>query len=107
MNILLYILWPLGATLYIRASQLAKGQGVRKIFKKESFLLNQQISATVFLLGLINAIIAQNKYSIYLFAVNLLILSLFYLQPTPRTTRKLLWLFMLANAIFVALIVLL
>ena len=97
MKIILLVLWVLSVGLYFRSSFLAQGKSFTKIAKKESFLLWQKTIGVLLGIGFILSIVFYRTFFPYLFAANLLILFLFYLQPTPRTTRALLWIFILTN----------
>lgn len=102
MKIIIPLLWIIGFVVFERAAALAKGKVKSRLFEQESFLLEQKICTVIFLLGLISSVVIRSDYLIYLFLVNLIITSLFYLQPTPRTTKKLEIIFILANIMFLA-----
>lgn len=91
--------------LFERASFMAQGKSKTKLFKRESFLLEQKICGAVVVAAIVLSALSNRQYFTYLSIVNAIILALFYLQPTPRTTKKLNIMFILINAIFLALIV--
>jgi hypothetical protein len=75
--------------IYFRASSLAQGKKIKKLFTKEGFLFWQKSLAIYIALWITYFIIAENIF--YWFMTIALVLDgLFYLQPTPRTTKKLL-----------------
>ncbi|MDH4358615.1 MAG: hypothetical protein OEV37_01540 [Candidatus Berkelbacteria bacterium] len=92
-------LWLLAIIIYIRASLLATGTWTKKLFKQEGFLLWQKLSAVILTLSAIYALLAGVKFLAIPFAINLIFNFLFYLQPTPRTTKLLLKLFTISNLI--------
>jgi len=96
----LVIIWIIATSLYLRASFLAQGKVKTKLFRSETFLLEQKITAVLYSLGAIVWFLMDFKYLGYLFLANLIVTFLFYLQPTPRTTKKLLYIFLFLNAVF-------
>lgn len=95
-----------GILIYLRSSLLAAGKINKKLFKNESFLLGQKICLAIFALGLALSITFRQKIFIYLNSINLIYLFLFYLQPTPRTTKMILNIFILTNILLIVLVLL-
>jgi len=99
-EITLIIIWIIATGLYLRASSLAQGKVKTKFFAGETFLLEQKIIVSLYSIGAVVWFLMDFKYLGYLFLTNLIVTFLFYLQPTPRTTKKLLYIFILLNIIF-------
>jgi len=100
MKYLLLVLWLLGIVIYLRASLQAQGKIRTKLFAKDAFLLGQQVVAILSFAQLIVGLIFNQTIIAYSAIANLILTFLFYLQPTPRTTRKVTWLFIITNVIF-------
>jgi len=100
---LIYLIWVISFLIYLRASYLAQGKVGKKIFVGETFQLGQALSAILFLGLIALSFAAQIQLLFYLNILNLVYTFLFYLQPTPRTTRTVLKLFLLTNIVFAAL----
>lgn len=100
MEIILFIIWLIATIIYLRASFLAQGKIKTKLFNNETFLIEQKIVAIFYAIGALACFLVKLEYFGYLFVANLIITFLFYLQPTPRTTKKLLHIFILLNFIF-------
>ena len=100
MQYLLLFIWLLAAIIYLRSSLQAIGRVKKKLFEKDGFLLGQQIIACLLALQAALAFIFSQKIIAYGAIANLIIDFLFYLQPTPRTTKKILWVFIILNIIF-------
>ena len=99
-------IWVLSLAIFLRAAFLAIGTAKKKFPNGETFLLDQKISFTLLILGLVGAFVVKQTLFIYLFATSLLCLFLFYLQPTPRTTKLVLKIYIVLNLIFVGLLLL-
>jgi len=100
MEIAIFAIWVIGIIIYFRASYQAEGRVKSKLTNADNFITWQKFLALIFVVGEILSLISGQISFIYLFAANLFILFLFYLQPTPRTTKKVLWVFILINVIF-------
>jgi hypothetical protein len=105
MKYLIYSIWAISFLIYLRASFLAQGKVKKKFFIGETFQLGQAAAAILFLGLIILSFAAHIRLLFYLNILNLVYTFLFYLQPTPRTTRTTLKLFLLTNIIFAALYV--
>jgi len=105
MKYLIYLIWTISFLVYLRASFLAQGKVKKKLFVGETFQLGQAAAAILFLGLIILSFAAHIRLFFYLNILNLFYTFLFYLQPTPRTTRTTLKLFVLTNIIFAALYV--
>ena len=105
MKLALYIIWPLAAVIYLRASFLAMGKIKRRFFPADTFKLGQLISTLGFAVALVLAILAKLNLLVYLAIINLIYTFLFYLQPTPRTTNSIAKIFILTNLLFALLII--
>jgi len=97
------VLVLVGFLVFYRASAFAQGKKLNKLFIFESFLFWQKFLAIYFTAASIYYLLIGEKYFYWFFWANLIIDGLFYLQPTPRTTRKLLIGFIILN--FIALLV--
>jgi len=95
------VLWVLTILIFVWANFLAQGKRL-KVLKNTSFLFWQRILGVILAAALALSIIYSQKFYLYLFSVNLLVLLFFYLQPTPRISRYLLCLFLAVNLIFLA-----
>lgn len=76
--------------MFYRASTFAQGKKLKKFFTVENCLFWQKFLAIYFVVVSIYYLAIDEKYFYWFFISNLIIDGLFYLQPTPRTTRKLL-----------------
>lgn len=94
----------LGILMFYRASNLAQGQKSKMIFKSESFLFWQKTMAVYFVAVSAYYLLTGEKYFYWFFGANLIIDGLFYLQPTPRTTRKLFTGFIILNILILLVI---
>ena len=88
-----------GALMFYRASRLAQGKKSKLIFKSESFLFWQKLMAIYFAAVSVYYLLLGTKYLYWFFWMNLIFDGLFYLQPTPRTTKKLFIGFVILNII--------
>lgn len=95
---LLILLYLVFYACYLRGSLLAIGVS-KKLYKTENFLVYQKIALPFIILALLLSIVGKLWISVYLTSVDLIFLSLFYLQPTPRTTKSLLKFLGLAHVI--------
>jgi len=102
----LILTWVLGIVVFIRGAQLTQGTKRRKIFKSESPIFYQKLMALLFVTMAIVAFFILQKFFAYTALINLLITAMFYLQPTPRTTKKLFYAFAIINAILISTVVL-
>lgn len=102
---ILIVIWVLGVVIFIRGAQLTQAAKKRKLFKNESTLFYQKTMAIVFVLMAVIALITSQRFFAYAAAINLLITAMFYLQPTPRTTRNLFYGFAIINSILISTIV--
>jgi len=94
----------IGILIFYRASNLAQGKKLKKIFKAESFLFWQKILAIYFVGISIYYLLIGEIYFFWFFLANLILVGLFYLQPTPRTTRSLQFGFIILNLIVLLII---
>ena len=94
------IIWVVCLIVYVRASLLAWGGAKSKLFKNEGFLFWQKIIAIICALSALGTFVFGLSIFGYVFLANFIINALFYLQPTPRTTKKLFYAFVLMNLIF-------
>jgi len=99
MQIVLDVVWALTVIIFVWANLLAQGKrigGQTKI----PFLAYQKVLALIFVVMLALSVILGQMFYVYLYLAQLFLLLLFYLQPTPRTSRYLLYLFLVVNLIF-------
>lgn len=85
--------------LLVRAAFLAVGFTSKKVFKAETFLLYQKLSLLFVVASLVLSCYFSTSFLI-LNTINLILLFAFYLQPTPRTTRKISIIFIVLNIAF-------
>jgi len=83
-----------------RGAYLALGLSSNKLHKKETFLMYQKISALLLIALAILCYLSKEKTLFYLTLINLVLLFFFYLQPTPRTTKKISIAFIVINIAF-------
>jgi hypothetical protein len=79
----------LSLAIYSRASNLARGKKLKKIFSSESFLFWQKLLGIYLAIWIAYFLITGNTFYWFMI-IGLVMDGLFYLQPTPRTTEKLL-----------------
>jgi len=99
------ILVLVGFLMFYRASTLAQGKKLKKFFVFESFLFWQKFLAIYFTAVSIYYLAIGDKYFYWFFWSNLIIDGLFYLQPTPRTSQKLLIGYIILNFITLLVII--
>lgn len=99
MQLILNAFWVLTVSIFIWANLLAQGKRIGG-GTKIPFLLYQKILALILIIVIVFAIILGQTFYLYLYLAELFLLLLFYLQPTPRTSRYLLYIFLVANLIF-------
>jgi len=93
---LILIFIPLA--LFLRASSLAEGKKIKKLFTGENFLIWQKVLA-LYLVAIIVYFVLINNYLYWFMIIALIIDGFFYLQPTPRTTKKLLFCYIILSVI--------
>jgi len=103
MENLLVVVWIVTSLIFIWASTLALGKVKSTTLKKIGVLSWQKTLAVLIISALFFSIFWEMSFYIYIFAANLFILFLFYLQPTPRTSRYLLYLFLTLNLVLLVL----
>ncbi len=87
--------------LFLRASDLVEGKKTKKIFAGENFLIWQKVLA-LYLVTIIAYFVLTNNYLYWFMIIALIINGAFYLQPTPRTTKKLLFCYIILMIIAAA-----
>jgi len=99
---LLDLLLLANTILFYHGCNLAIGQNVVRIFRKESVLHSQSLVAIVSVVGLILSLSQDNALRFFwiIFSINLFFNILFYLQPTPRVGKILRNIFILLNIVF-------
>jgi len=99
MAIIIYFIYALFLLLFLWANFLAQGK-VRQVLHI-SFQILQAICA-ILLFALIILILFSKLYLLLSFTIlNLIILAMFYLQPTPRISKYLLYFFLVVNLTFI------
>lgn len=89
----------IGTAMFFRAVSLVLGKNTRKFFKSENFLLWQKILALYYFLLSLYLIFLVSGTFYWFYIANLILIGLFYLQPTPRTTKNIAFIFSLLNII--------
>jgi len=94
---MIYTLLIISYLVVARGAFLAVGKASRKIGVWESFLFYQKVSAVLFIALALISYFYDVRIILYLSLVNLLLVGLFYIQPTPRTTKSIAVFFIVIN----------
>jgi hypothetical protein len=99
------ILYTAGGLLFLRAALFALGKKTKKIFKFDTLENQQKLTGLIFVAASILCAIFNVKWFFYLGLIDLILTFLFYLQPTARTTKMILRIFLVINILFLAIII--
>lgn len=99
------ILYAAGGLLFLRAALFALGKKTKKIFKFDTLENQQKLTGLIFISMCIVCAIFSARWFFYLGLIDLILTFLFYLQPTARTTKTILRIFILINILFLAIII--
>lgn len=101
MNYIIITLLVLGFVFFLRGIFIARGKLKEKLFPKEGFLFWQKVTAFIYLAAIILGIIIKLWPFAIIAAINELLNFLFYLQPTPRISKIILYLLLVVNVGFI------
>jgi len=100
MNYIIIILLALGLGCFLRGIFFAQGRIKKKFFPDEGFLYWQKIIGLIYIIIIVLGIFEKNWPFVIAAAISAILDFLFYLQPTPRISKVILYFVIAINMVF-------
>jgi len=102
---MIVILYTLAGLLFLRSALFALGKKTVRIGKIDTLENQQKLTGIVLIALCVISAIYKSSIFFYIGVFDFLLTFLFYLQPTARTTKSILKVFLLVNIVALAVII--